>query len=296
MRFSWVLAFSLLEKVQHVCFRGDHLAYYHPPTQRVYYERQDGHDGGIDVFQRPCPTLSDLDVYEDKGRILIAMTHHRGIELVQVDPISFQVHAYPFPATVHPSTYLCSCSFLRLPNGPSLVCWSIDGTKTVHLLWSPEWHPTQHPFHVHHTSISENTMGILDQDRVFHLFHPDGTYRNKTIEGKGTVSACHFSLSARKLAIGFTDGTLRIDGAHRVPYTRCFHTPIQDVYADHKRFLLFLENGHVLLGEMKPTLPILQRWFPCPSWDPSFLSMLRQYVPKPSSPPSNKDSLDDFLV
>jgi hypothetical protein len=209
---------------------------------------------------------------QDTDKILVAVARyvpqekeHR-VELAEINPLTFVVRAYPFSCVSKISTPVRSCSFVHLEQGLSLVCWTIDGIRRTHLVGSSEWVSEPFPFRVHHVTPSENSVGVLDQNNVFHLFHPDGTYRNKTIETfspRTTITTCYFSLTSRKLAVCFSDGTLRIYGAHRVPYTRRFHgsASIRLVYADTKRYLLFLENGNVLVGNMDASLPIMEQWY-----------------------------------
>ena len=274
------LAFSLSllnprEKVQNICMHGSHIAYYNYMTKRVLYGRLRRNDTDVDlvdVFSRPCPHVSALDMTcQDTDKILVAMARyhprekdHR-VELAEIDPLTFVVRTYPFSCVEKFSTPVRSCSFVHLEQGLSLVCWTIDGIRSTHLLGSSEWVSEPFPFRVHHVTCSENTLGVLDHDNVFHLFHPDGTYRNKTIETppRITITACYFSLTSRKLAVCFSDGTLRIYGAHRVPYTRRFRgsASIRCVYADTKRFLLFFEDGNGLVGEMDASLSIMENWY-----------------------------------
>ena len=268
--FFRLLAFSLFPqaKVQHVCLYQHHLAYYHSPSKHIHYLHLNHTERLVQVHRPRFPVLSDLAIVEFKEKVLIAMAsyspvdHHHSVDMVEMDPETMTVRPYPYPFLLPHSTPIRSCAFVDLEeDGPCLVCWSIDGVRTLHPLGSPLWMQKRHFFQVHHVTLSENSMGVLDTDRNFHLFHPDGTYRNKTLEGNASITACHFSLSARKLAVGYSDGTLCVYGAHHIPHTRCFQTTIRHVYADTKRFLVFLENGHVYLGDMKPKLPILQRWY-----------------------------------
>ena len=229
--FFRLLAFSLFPqaKVQHVCLYQHHLAYYHSPSKHIHYLHLNHTERLVQVHRPRFPVLSDLAIVEFKEKVLIAMAsyspvdHHHSVDMVEMDPETMTVRPYPYPFLLPHSTPIRSCAFVDLEeDGPCLVCWSIDGVRTLHPLGSPLWMQKRHFFQVHHVTLSENSMGVLDTDRNFHLFHPDGTYRNKT---------------------------------------RCFQTTIRHVYADTKRFLVFLENGHVYLGDMKPKLPILQRWY-----------------------------------
>jgi hypothetical protein len=240
-------------------------------TKRVVYGRLGRNDTDVDLvnlFSGPCPHVSGLDmICQNKILVAVARYHpqekdHR-VELVEIDPRTFVVRAYPFPSTVKFLTPVRSVTFVHMEQGLSLVCWTIDGIRSVHMVGSPEWTSEPFPFRVHHVTSSENTLGVLDHDNVFHLFHPDGTYRNKTIETRPhtTITACHFSLSSRKLAVCFSDGTLRIYGAHRLPRTRRFHASIHRVYVDTKRFLLFFQDGNVLVGEMDASLTVLEQWY-----------------------------------
>jgi len=274
LAFSLSLSLNPREKIQNICLHGSHIAYYNYMSKRVLYGRLRRNDTDVDlvdVFSRPTPHVSCLDmICKDDHTALVAMAryHHREnkhrVELAEIDSRTFVVRAYPFPCVETFPMPVRSCTFVHLEQGLALVCWSIDGIRTTHLLGSSEWVSERFPFRVHHVTFSENTLGVLDQNNVFHLFHPDGTYRNKTIETvspRTTITACYFSLSSRKLAVCFSDGTLRIYGAHRVPYTRRFHGTIRCVYADTKRFLLFFEDGNGLVGDMDVSLSILENWY-----------------------------------
>ena len=266
------IAFSFLSRqhVQHICLHGNHIAYYNGDTKSVHCGRI--RQGKVqEMFRQRFLHVSNLDMCENDQEILMAVAkyypreNNHGVELVQIDSTTGAHQPYAFPSSVRHSTFIRSCSFVQWEQGLSLVCWSIDGIRSVHLLGSPTWIMEPFSFHLHHVTVSENSIGVLDHDSVFHLFHPDGTYRNKTIERESQspsiVTACHFSLPSRKLAICFSDGTLRVYGAHRDPYTRCFHQTIRHVYADTQRFLLFFENGHVVMGKMNASLSIVKRWF-----------------------------------
>ena len=255
------------ERVQHVAASGKHLAYYSPATKKVNYcllgKRP---DTLYDVFQKNCFSLSDLDVCEENSRVYVAMAHYsladndHSIDIAVIDPVAMSVHKYPFPMPVAHRTYIRKCSFVRLHGFFSLVSWSIDGTRSVHRVDTPRWTMHSFPFKVYHVSISEDTVGILDNDFVFHVFHPDGGYRNMTVDDLSLpVSACHFSVPAKQLTLGFPDGTLRVYRAG-VSFSHQFHRAIRGVYGNNDFFFLFLDNGEVVVGDMTESLPVLSRW------------------------------------
>jgi hypothetical protein len=125
---------------------------------------------------------------------------------------------------------------------------------------TPRWTMHSFPFKVYHVSISEDTVGILDNDFVFHVFHPDGGYRNMTVDDLSLpVSACHFSVPAKQLTLGFPDGTLRVYRAG-VSFSHQFHRAIRGVYGNNDFFFLFLDNGEIVVGDMTESLPVLSRW------------------------------------
>lgn len=259
------------EKVQHVSCHGKHMTYYNPSTKKVNYRYLGKHGVGDsiqDVFQKNCPTVSDLDIGSHNHQVYIAMAHYsitdndHSIDMAVIDPKTMRVHRYPYPISVAHPTFIRKCSFVHYHGHFSLVSWSIDGTRSVHRVGTPRWMIHSYPFKVYHVAVSENTVGILDNDFVFHVFHPDGIYRNMTVDNDDIhlpVSACHFSVPAKQLILGFPDGTVRVYRTQTY-FSQQFHKAVRHVYGDMDSFLLFLDNGDVVMGDMKETLPEVIRW------------------------------------
>lgn len=255
------------EKVQFISSSGKHITYYNPTTQRVKY-RYLGKECGVipDVFQKKCTGLSDLDVFAREGFVYVAMAYYsvaRNDHSMEIAVISFDtmtVHTYPHPVSVRHDTFIRKCAFVVLHGFLSLVSWSIDGTRIVHRIGSDKWSVHKFPFQVYHVMVSENTVGLLDNDFYFHVFHPDGGYRNMTVDNITLpVSACHFSVPAKQLTIAFPDGTLRMHSLN-CEMTKKFAHPIRSVYADSDMLMVFLDNGDVSIGEVRESLPEVMRW------------------------------------
>ena len=109
--------------------------------------------------------------------------------------------------------------------------------------------------------MSENTIGVLDHENVFHVFHPDGGYRNMSVENVTTspITAAHFSVPAKQLVVGHVDGTLVV---HRTDslFIHVFEKGLRDIYADENKYMLFMENGEMVMGDIQPSLPETTRW------------------------------------
>jgi len=256
------------EKVQFISSSGKHITYYNPTTQRVKY-RYLGKECGIipDVFEKRCTGLSDLDVCARDNVVYVAMayysitTNDHMMEIAVISPDTLLVRKYPYPISVTHGTFIRKCAFIVLHGFLSLVSWSIDGTRIVHRMGSDKWSVHKFPFQVYHVMVSENTVGLLDNDFYFHVFHPDGGYRNMTVDSNITlpVSACHFSVPAKQLTMGFPDGTLLMHSLN-CQMTKKFSRPIRSVYGDTDMLMVFLDNGDVSIGEIKDTLPEVALW------------------------------------
>jgi len=258
------------EKVQFLSSSGDHFTYYDPSSQRVKYHCL-GKEKGIvpDVFQKSCTGLCDLDVFADGNSVYIAMAcysisdNDHTIEMVVLSSDTERISPYPFPPTVSHATFIRKCAFIIYHGHLSVISWSIDGTRIIHRLYSDKWNVQKYPFQVYHVMVSENTIGLLDNNFYFHVFHPDGGYRNMTLHNDHDVtmpvSACHFSVSAKQLMIGFPDGSLFMHFIN-CQLSRKFSEPIRNVYGDADMWMVFLDNGDVSFGEIKDSLPEVTRW------------------------------------
>ena len=256
------------EKVQFISSSGKHITYYNPTTQRVKY-RYLGKECGVipDVFEKKCTGLSDLDVCARENVVYVAMayysiaTNDHTMEIAVISPDTLLVRKYPHPMSVTHDTFIRKCAFIMLHGSLSIVSWSIDGTRIIHRMGSDKWSVHKFPFQVYHVMVSENTVGLLDNDFYFHVFHPDGGYRNMTVENNITlpVSACHFSVPAKQLTMGFPDGTLLMHSLN-CQMTKKFSRPIRSVYADTDMLMVFLDNGDVSIGEIRESLPEVTLW------------------------------------
>ena len=221
---GWVVAHGFLlfdkkvvvrEEVQNIASSGSHFTYYNPATRKVRYLRWTGkaeEEAFVpDVFQKSCSTLTDLDIYGDEGEdnAYIAMafynareeTHSVDIVRVSGDGVSLPVGSF----SGH-HAYIRKCSFLMFHGALSLVSWSIDGAQSVHRIGSSSWSLHLHPFKAYHVSVSEDTVGVLDNDFILHVFHPDGGRRNLTLPNiTQPVVACHLSVPAKAFFAGFPE-------------------------------------------------------------------------------------------
>ena len=256
------------ENVQFISSSGKHITYYNPTSQRVKY-RYLGKECGVipDVFEKKCTGLSDLDVFAREGVVYVAMAYYsiasndHTMEIAVISPDTLLVCKYPHPISVTHNTFIRKCAFIMLHGSLSLVSWSIDGTRIVHRIGSDKWSVHKFPFQVYHVMVSENTVGLLDNDFYFHVYHPDGGYRNMTVDNNITlpVSACHFSVPAKQLTMGFPDGTLLMHSLNS-QMTKKFSRPIRSVYADTDMLMVFLDNGDVSIGEVRESLPEIMVW------------------------------------
>lgn len=258
------------EKVQYISSSGRHFAYYNPTTKHVKYRflGKDREEEEItNVFQKTCPTLSDLDVHANEKKVYVAMAYYSipqdrfSIDIAVIDRETFRVEQYSLPmAAERHETFIRRCAFIVYHGCLSLVSWSIDGMRSVHRIGSAKWSFHRYPFKVYHVMVSGSTVGVLDNDFIFHVFFPDGAYRNMTLENiTSPVSACHFSMGAKQLTIGFPDGTVRVHFLNSC-FTKKFSVPVRHVYGDADMLMVFLENGDVSIGEIKESLPEVARW------------------------------------
>lgn len=257
------------ERVQYICSHGKHFAYYNPKTQRVTYHQleKEEHSEIANVFNRSCSGISDLDIYATSGLVYVAMASYRVAqndhitEIVVIDPGTMTVARYPYSVVGIHRAFIRRCVFILYHGFLTLVSWSIDGTRSIHRLGSARGNAHDYPFKVYHVMVSDNTIGVLDNDFTLHVFYPDGGYRNMTVKNETTmpISACHFSVTKKQLILGFPDGTVRM---HLLNYyfTKKFNSPIRSVYGDTDVLMVFLENGDLSIGGIGESLPEVVRW------------------------------------
>jgi len=243
------------EEVQNIASSGNHFTYYNPATQRVRYLRwleQEKEEEAFlpDVFQRSCSTLSDLDIYgdEEEGCAYIAMAFYNAREethSVDIARVSREGRLIPLASFSGHHAYIRKCSFLMFHGALSLVSWSIDGVQSVHRLGTRSSVLYHHPFKAYHVSASEGTLGVLDNDFILHVFHPDGGRRNLTLPNiTQPVVACHLSVSAKAFFAGFPDGTVSIYTPEGERH-ETFDAPIRAVCGDATRYAVFLDTGEM---------------------------------------------------
>ena len=302
------------EEVQNIASSGNHFTYYNPATRRVRYARWEEDTFLPDVFQKSCSTLSDLDIYgdEEEGCAYIAMAFYNAREethSIDIARVSREGRSLPLASFSGHRAYIRKCSFLVFHGVLSLVSWSIDGVQSVHRLGTGTSVLHQHPFKAYHVSASEGTLGVLDNDFILHVFHPDGGRRNLTLPHiTQPVVACHLSVPAKAFFVGFPDGTLSVYTPEGDRH-ETFDAPIRAVCGDATRYAVFLDTGEMRVcdTEHNKTVRVPGAFHPS-SMRRAFLSdrflvmdgdkegfVIRRWKPSPPHRFSVKPHMDEFL-
>lgn len=241
------------DKVRLVVNKGRHFVYYDGRSKMVKYRYMMDATKNIclDTLFDRCPTISDIDLHEQENSVFVAMAsyhnHHHSIQMTRIDTKTFRTEKLPI--LVHHPTHVRKSSFVHFNNTASLVSWSIDGTQSVFSLKDSTCTITQFPFKVFHACSWDDMTGIIDDNHVFHVFYPDGEYKNITLDGiTHPISCFHFWKSSRQLSIGTFKGDLMVYSKKAGYFERSFHAPILSVYTDDNKYIVALDNGSVIIG------------------------------------------------